>query len=212
MGSFKSSWDTGLRQAKGGATAVRLMLAVAGVAGTIMVAALAVRGVSEPPAGPAAVNGMRLRGVHSTLARDGRVEAKVSADSVEIGHARAFGPFRFGFLRGVIARNITVETFEKAGGEAGPDTHALLGGTLSSLAPGLQHGKLAQAEARRVRLIRHRENGGTVSLEALECHTTTLQAAIVCRDGMIRDGHITLPFAEASYGAQGLAITPAHQE
>jgi len=137
-----------------------------------------------------------IHGVRSSVVRDGRMAARITADTIEVTRPRVLGPFRVGFLRAVAAHGVTVETFEDANHPAQePGLTASDASLLAGLSPGLQT-QLVHTSAEGVRLIRHRRGGDALRLEAHSCESTT-RGQLRCRAGVLRDDKHRAPFREA---------------
>jgi hypothetical protein len=75
----------------------------------LMVTAVRAR---QPRALPAvSLEPASILGFHTTLYRGEHRRLRISADSVTVSSPKVFGPFSLGFLRSIVARNMTIETY-----------------------------------------------------------------------------------------------------
>jgi hypothetical protein len=149
-----------------------------------------------------------LQGFRSASYEGDRLRLRISGDSLTVSHPKLFGPFSLGFVRAVLARNVTVETFP--GSAAAVEPTASLAGVPALLAQqrgGLDIGEVKLAP---IKVIEHRDGEAKVILTAASCSAGLGSWAIACKDGAIdRDG-TTVRFHELSYDGQtkGLRATP----
>jgi hypothetical protein len=139
-----------------------------------------------------------MRGVRSSIVRDGRLALRVVADSVALTRPRVLGPFRIGFLRAVAAQNLTVETWDMEPDSApavGPSSAAT---SVATQLSGALSRRIVQASAERVRMIRHRPGGDIVDVQAHTCKTTA-QSDFMCRFGSQQAGDRRMTFREAMF-------------
>ena len=150
-------------------------------------------------------SGMSLRGFQTASHNEGRLQMRVSGDSLTLSKARLWGPFRLGFAHSLIVRNLKVEIF--------PDSTALSTRSLplsakqtwTTLTPLLTQllqsvslrsggGVIMSARLSPLQVVEHGADRTTVLLKAASCKTTRALASLVCTDGFVRVGEQDRPF------------------
>lgn len=175
-----------------------LVLLAGGAAGVVVLPAiLPPRVDSQPERDP---TGLVARGLRTTMYDGNRPRARIVADSVRVFRPRAFGPFRFGFLRTLSVSNLIIETFgQNEGSELSPAERTGFADAWKALAPDHLRGRIATAEAGPLTWRRNRGNGSLVLLEAEWCSGPREGSVLVCEDGWILDGTDRRHFHNARY-------------
>ena len=152
-------------------------------------------------------SGMSLRGFQTVSHNEeGRLQMRVSGDSLALSKARLWGPFRLGFAHSLVVRNLTVEIFPDS--TATPGTRSLplsIKQTWSTLTPPLTQllqsvslqnsgGVITSARLSPLQVVEHRAGRTTVLLKAASCKTTRAVRDLLCTDGFVRVGEQDRPF------------------
>ena len=154
---------------------------------------------------PALNSGMNLRGFQTVSHDEGRLQIRVSGDSLALSKARLWGPFRLGFAHALIVRNLKVELFPDS--SVVLDSHSLplsVKQTWTTLTPSLTRllqsvsprssGGIMSAQLSPVQVVEHRADRTTVLLKAASCKTTRALRELVCTKGFVRVGEQDRPF------------------
>lgn len=142
----------------------------------------------------------------------GRLQLRVSGDSLTLAKTRLWGPFRLGFAQSLVVRNLTIETFPdpenalKTGGlplsfkQTWASLTPSLKQTLASLLPQRAGGVIiVSAEIKPLTIIERRKDHKTVLLQAASCYMTKRFTRIVCKDGVVRVEGKEMPFRKWRY-------------
>ena len=155
---------------------------------------------------PALNSGMNLRDFQTASHNnEGRLQMRVSGDSLALSKARLWGPFRLGFAQALVVRNLKVEIFSDS--SAVLDSHSLpllVKQTWTTLTPSLTRllqsvsprssGVIMSAQLSPVQVVEHRADRTTVLLKAASCKTTRALRDLVCTKGFVRVGEQDRPF------------------
>ena len=155
---------------------------------------------------PTPDSGMSLRGFQTVSHNEGRLQMRVSGDSLALSKARLWGPFRLGFAHALVVRNLKVEIFSDPSvvleSRSLPlsikQTWAALAPTLTRLlqSASLRNGGgvIMSARLSPLQVVEHRAGRTTVLLKAASCKTTRALRELVCTDGCVRVGERNRPF------------------
>ncbi len=141
---------------------------------------------------PAAIQGFR-----TTIYRGEQLRLRVAADLLTVSNTKAFGPFSFGFLRNIVAHNVTVDLYPVPEAARDPGPLSSLG-ELPAVLAGERGAKVSRAELGPIKIVEHRDGGSRIVLTAASC-SAGVAAGIVCRDGVLNDAGTDVQFRELSY-------------
>ena len=151
-------------------------------------------------------SGMSLRGFQTVSHNEGRLQMRVSGDSLALSKARLWGPFRLGFVHALVVRNLKVELFSDPSvvleSRSLPlsikQTWAALAPTLTRLlqSASLRNGGgvIMSARLSPLQVVEHRAGRTTVLLKAASCKTTRALRELICTKGYVRVGERNRPF------------------
>ena len=161
--------------------------------------------------GPA-ILGTKMQGVQTSVYEGDRLKTRLSAGELKVTQPRVLGPIRIGFLRGLLASDVTVESVEGNSattgnaGRSGVDTVR----AITSLVPKLARDTVVRADLTRLRLFERRNGTSTAVLDAERCWASARRDRLICRDGSLRGGAGDTTFKEAVYDERSWKIT-AHE-
>lgn len=189
-------------------------LALIGMVGGCVGLIAALR-TNRPEEVPLPLNsGMDLRGFHTAVYDGGRLQMRVSADSLTLSKARLWGPFRSGFAHALVVRNFTVEIFpDSAAARSARSQPLALKQIWTSLTPSVTQllqpfslqsggGVIVSARLSPLQVIEQRPNRTTVLLKSASCRTARGLTGLVCTDGFVRVGGQERPFQEWRSGSE----------
>ena len=146
----------------------------------------------------------------------GRMQLRVSGDSLTLTKTRLGGPFRLGFAQSLVVRNLTIETFPDSNTASKTGSRPLsFRQTWASLAPSFKQtlesllsqraggGVIVSAEITPLTVIERGEDHETVLLQAASCYTKKWLTGMVCGDGVVRVEGKETPFAEMPFASFG---------
>jgi len=141
-----------------------------------------------------------LKGFETVLHEKNGALFRIAGGSLSMSNAKLLGPFRLGFARALIARNVTVEIFRHADS---PSTAAALvlptlSRTITALIPAPLNAPIVQVECGPLKIIQHEETQTTVILEARNCHERW-GGKMRCEEGVLRVDGTEKRFHELSY-------------
>lgn len=169
---------------------------------TLAISAARLRQQREPGP-PVSLEPAAIQGFRTALYRGDRLRLRAAGDLLTISNVKAFGPFSFGFLRSIAARNVTVELYPETGDGQTPGPVSSLGELPALL--GRERGvNVSRAELAPVRVLERRDGESRVVLTARSCSVGMTTAAVVCRDGVLDKDGVATSFREVCYNGRTL--------
>ena len=192
----------------------RVLAVIGAVGGCVGLIAALLTNRPEEVTLPPTSGMMDLQGSHTAVYDRGRLQIRVSADSLTLSKARLWGPFHLGFAQSLIGRNLTVEIFpDSAAARSARSKPLALKHIWPSLTPSVTQllqsfslqnggGVIVSARLSPLQVIEQKPGRTTVLLKAASCRTARGLAGLVCMDGFVRVGERERPFQEWRSGSE----------
>jgi len=184
---------------------VSVLLFAAGGVVCIGLVVSAVRARQQRALPVVSVEPASIQGFHTTLYRGEHLRLRISADSVTVSSPKVLGPFSLGFLRSIVARNVTLDTYPNEEERPGAMAYSLR--EIPALMAQQRKVEIAAAELMPVKVVEHRRGEPRVVLTAASCDVGLTSTEFVCHDGVVDSDGTSVRFHKLSYDGEVHLLT-----